>query len=137
MEVSLPSDLSFDLSVFCFVFFWVVGWGRRGISAISSSTKNLTFRRTSNTPVFFVIIPVIVVFQYKYCSGFTYKMFTGNCFETQMYLCNLTLRSNTYWKMFIHIHDIHITWFVFFLRLKCMLGFKTNVNIFSFVYFSQ
>ena len=94
--------------------------------------KNLTFRRISSTPVLFMIIPVIVVFQYKYCSGFNYKMFSGNCFETQIYFCKLTLRSNTYWKIFIHIHDIHITWFVFFPRLKFMLGFNTNFNIFPF-----
>ena len=81
----------------------------------------------------FVTISVIVVFQYKYCSGFTYKMFTGNCIVTQFFFCNLTLRSNTYWKMFIHIHDIHITWFVFFPRLKFMLGFNTYVNIFFFL----
>ena len=124
-------------SVFRFVSFLCVVWEGRGISAIFSWTKKLTFRRTSNTPIFLMIIPLIVVFQYKYCSGFTYKLFTGNCFETQIYFCNLTLRSNTYRKMFIHIHDIPITWFVFFPRLKYMLGFNTNVNFFTLVYFSQ
>ena len=57
IQVLINCDLSFDMSA---IFVGCVGGV---LSAIFSWTNKLIFRRTSNIPTFFVIIPVIVVFQ--------------------------------------------------------------------------
>ena len=49
-----------------------------------------------------------IVFQYKYWSKYSYKSFTGVCFETQLHFCSLTLLSNICRKLFIHTEGIHI-----------------------------
>ena len=43
----------------------------------------------------------VLAFQYKHWLGFSYKCFTGNRIAKQFGICNLTLRSNVYRKVFI------------------------------------
>ena len=105
--------------------------------------KILTLRRTRDINKFLVIIPVIVVFQYKYWSPYTYKSSVGTGFETEIYFCKLTLRSKNYWCMSIQFRDIHINWFVFDTLISIDLSlsttkiyvklYTTKVNLLKFV----
>ena len=70
---------------------WVVGWKRiykavyfRGgwNPDLYKCDKILTLRRTRDINKFLVIISVIVVFQYKYWSPYTYKSCVATCLKT-------------------------------------------------------
>ena len=98
-------DLSFDSSTFfCVKYVCISGlcWGGRGgeICAIFSCKNNRHFEGLVTFPK--------IVFQYKYWSKYSYKSFTGVCFETQLHFCSLTLLSNICRKLFIHTEGIHI-----------------------------
>ena len=119
-----------DLILVWSAFFMRRGGGGGGFSAFSLCQKKLELEGIVTFRIFCDSTCCICLSIQILVMGYLYKL-NKNFFWNTLFFCNLTLRSNTIWSVFIHIQDIQIYWFVF-ITTEIYVGFQYKREPLSF-----